>query len=121
MLNMTDEQRYSAVLKELGAVLADKNTTISCQKWEIDNLKEKLAAAEAELAEDAKAFHDLAQKAIEKNRNVAALREISAKIWDSVTSGSINISTLDPADYDELNTAHEEICAILAKLEGGAA
>ena len=45
---MTDEQRYSAVLKELGEVLQDKNTTISCQKWQIDQLKEKLAAAEKE-------------------------------------------------------------------------
>lgn len=48
MLHMTDEQRYSAVLKELGEVLQDKNTTISCQKWQIDQLKEKLAAAENE-------------------------------------------------------------------------
>ena len=48
MLQMTDEQRYSAVLKELGAALQEKNTTISCQKWEIDQLKEKLEAAEAE-------------------------------------------------------------------------
>lgn len=45
---MTDEQKYSAVLKELGEVLKDKNTTISCQKWQIDQLKEKLAAAEDE-------------------------------------------------------------------------
>lgn len=45
---MTDEQRYSAVLKELGEVLQEKNTTISCQKWQIDGLKEKLAAAEKE-------------------------------------------------------------------------
>lgn len=45
---MTDEQRYSAVLKELGEVLQEKNTTISCQKWQIDELKAKLAAAEAE-------------------------------------------------------------------------
>lgn len=45
---MTDEQRYSAVLKELGEVLQHKNTTISCQKWQIDQLKEKLAAAEEE-------------------------------------------------------------------------
>lgn len=48
---MTDEQRYSAVLKELGEVLQSKNTTISCQKWQIDQLKEKLAAAEEERAE----------------------------------------------------------------------
>lgn len=45
---MTDEQRYNAVLKELGEVLQSKNTTISCQKWQIDQLKEKLAKAEAE-------------------------------------------------------------------------
>lgn len=45
---MTDEQRYSAVLKELGEVLQSKNTTISCQKWQIDQLTEKLEAAEAE-------------------------------------------------------------------------
>ncbi len=43
---MTDEQRYSAVLKELGEVLQEKNTTISCQKWQIDGLKEKLKEAE---------------------------------------------------------------------------
>ena len=48
MLIMTDEQRYSAVLKELGEVLQHKNTTISCQKWQIDQLKEKLEAAEVE-------------------------------------------------------------------------
>lgn len=47
-MKMTDEQRYSAVLKELGEVLASKNTTISCQSWQIDELKAKLAAAEAE-------------------------------------------------------------------------
>lgn len=45
---MTDEQKYNAVLKELGKVLQDKNTTISCQRWQIDELKEKLAAAEHE-------------------------------------------------------------------------
>ena len=48
MLQMTDEQRYSAVLKQLGEVLQEKNTTISCQKWQIDQLKEKLEAAEKE-------------------------------------------------------------------------
>ena len=45
---MTDEQRYSAVLRELGEVLQEKNTTISCQAWQIDELKAKLEAAEAE-------------------------------------------------------------------------
>lgn len=45
---MTDEQKYNAVLKELGELLQNKNTTISCQSWQIDQLKEKLAAAEEE-------------------------------------------------------------------------
>ena len=46
---MTDNEKYNALLKELGELLQTKNTTISCQKWQIDNLKEKLAAAEKEL------------------------------------------------------------------------
>lgn len=45
---MTNEQKYSAVLKELGAVLEDKNATITCQRWEIDELKAKLKAVEAD-------------------------------------------------------------------------
>jgi FtsZ-binding cell division protein ZapB len=48
MVKMTDEQRYSAVLKELGEVLQGKNTTISCLRWQIDEMKAKLEAAEAE-------------------------------------------------------------------------
>lgn len=46
MVTMTDEQKYNAVLKELGEVLQSKNTTISCQQWQIDELKAKLEAAE---------------------------------------------------------------------------
>ena len=45
---MTSEEKYSEVLKELGALLADKNATISSQRWQIAQLKEKLKAAEAE-------------------------------------------------------------------------
>lgn len=56
MLVMTDEQKYSVVLKELGELLQDKNTTISCQKWQIDQLKEKLAAAEKQMDDDAHAI-----------------------------------------------------------------
>lgn len=44
-----DEKKYNAVLKELGDVLEKKNAAINVQKWEIEELKEKLAAAEAEL------------------------------------------------------------------------
>lgn len=45
---MTTEQKYSAVIKELGALLESKNQTISCQAWQINDLKEKLEAAEVE-------------------------------------------------------------------------
>ena len=45
-----DEKKYNAVLKELGDVLEKKNAAINVQKWEIEELKEKLSAAEAELA-----------------------------------------------------------------------
>lgn len=45
---MTNEQKYSALLRELGEVLQDKNTTISCQRWQIEELEKKLAAAEEE-------------------------------------------------------------------------
>lgn len=48
---MTDEQKYAEVLKELGALLADKNLTICCDKYRIQQLEEKLKAAEAELQE----------------------------------------------------------------------
>ncbi len=50
---MTSEQKYSAVLKELGELLESKNTTISCQKWQIDQLKEKLAEAEKQMTDNA--------------------------------------------------------------------
>lgn len=46
---MTNEQKYSAVLKELGAVLEDKNATITCQRWEIKELKAKLTDTEQKL------------------------------------------------------------------------
>ena len=50
---MTDEQKYSAVLKELGELLQSKNTTIQVQSWQIDSLKKQLAVAEAERDADA--------------------------------------------------------------------
>ncbi len=46
---MTDNEKYSAVLKELGELLQSKNNTILWQNLQIDDLKEKLAAAENEL------------------------------------------------------------------------
>lgn len=116
MVTMTDEQKYDAVLKELGAVLAEKNTTISCQKWQIDELKEKLEAAEAELREDTKAFDAIMKKAIANNEHIAALYAISARLCESV-----NLAALEPDDFDKVVSAQNEIRDILCKLEGGAA
>ena len=45
---MTNEQKYSELLREIGALLADKNTTISCQRYQIDELEQRLKMAEAE-------------------------------------------------------------------------
>lgn len=45
---MTNEQKYSALLRELGEVLQGKNMTIDCQRWQIEELEKKLAAAEEE-------------------------------------------------------------------------
>lgn len=80
---MTDEQRYSAVLKELGEVLQEKNTTISCQKWQIDNLKEKLEAAEME--RDAATAHAAALKQTQLDSvAIAELRKINEKLREAV-------------------------------------
>jgi len=69
---MTDEQKYAEVLKELGALLADKNGTIDYLQCRVVNLEEKLKAAEAELADtkeelvtSAKMYVDLAQRTAE--------------------------------------------------------
>lgn len=48
---MTDEQKYSEVLKALGEVLAENSTTISTQSWQINRLKERLAEAEKAIEE----------------------------------------------------------------------
>ena len=45
---MTNEMKYNELLMEIGALLADKNTTISCQRYQIDQLTERLKMAEAE-------------------------------------------------------------------------
>lgn len=45
----SDELNYGAVLKALGRVLQEKDTTICCQKLQIEQLEERLAAADQEL------------------------------------------------------------------------
>lgn len=45
---MTNEQKLNELLKELGALLADKNTTIECQRYQIDLLEKRVRKAEDE-------------------------------------------------------------------------
>lgn len=101
---MTDEQKYSAVLKELGEVLQDKSTTISCQRWQIDQLQEKLAAAEKEIC--VKVARD------------AVFREINAALLacvDLETGKIVNAEMLRALQQNIANALHME------KEEGGAA
>lgn len=44
----TTEQKYTTLLQEIGELLDSKNTSIMCLQYEVDDLKEKLAAAESE-------------------------------------------------------------------------
>ena len=48
---MTDEQRYSAVLKSLGELLEAQRDTINIQEYRIEDLLKKLETAEKKLAE----------------------------------------------------------------------
>lgn len=74
---MTSEQKYGEVLKELGALLADKNCTISNQRWQIDQLKEKLAKAEQERDDAAQARDELQEiAAMQQQRLLDATCEI---------------------------------------------
>ena len=46
-----EQEKYETLLSELAEVLKQKNTTILLQKYEIEELKKKLEAAEKEAAE----------------------------------------------------------------------
>ena len=48
---MTDEQRYSAVLKSLGELLEAQRDTINIQEYRIGELVKKLETAEKKLKE----------------------------------------------------------------------
>ena len=48
---MTDEQRYSAVLKSLGELLEAQRDTINIQEYRIEELLKKLETAEKKLKE----------------------------------------------------------------------
>lgn len=113
---MTDEQKYAAVLRELGDVLASKNTTISCQSWQIDQLKEKLAAAEAERDDT---LHDL--KEAEKHIDEASVAFAQLRAINMVLRKCVNVEARAVIDFDGLFDLQADIQAALQLLEGGAA
>lgn len=113
---MNDEQRYNAVLKELGEVLQSKNTTICCQQWQIDNLKGKLAAAEKERDEAIGESVDAANDAMAASEAFAQLRSINKALRKCVdlTNGIV-------LDIDGLVELQTDIQEALQQAEGGAA
>lgn len=46
---MTNEEKYTELLKELAELLKSKNDKITLQEWEINSLKNKLAGAEKQI------------------------------------------------------------------------
>ena len=48
---MTNEQKYEAIINALGEALVEKNDALYLKDYDIKNLKEKLEAAEKEIAE----------------------------------------------------------------------
>lgn len=123
MLKMTDEQRYDAVLKELGEVLQCKNTTIRCQSWQIDNLKEALAAAEKERDEARSNVIGVGTEVrkvgnemvlVLNNDAVVALRAINAELRE------ICIEYGCSSCASELKALQKAIASVLP-IEGGAA
>lgn len=46
---MTNEQKYTELLKEIGEIIKSKNDTIALQKWQLSTLEEKLAEAKKEI------------------------------------------------------------------------
>lgn len=111
---MTDEQKYNAVLKELGEMLQSKNTTISCQKWQIDQLKEKLAAAEKE--------RDAAQERNNKDAVLLLDREAINTLINinAVLRECYNDIAGDIGKVTELEAAQSVLASIFC-MKGGAA
>lgn len=48
---MTDDQKYSEILKELGELISQKNMYIATREFQIENLKRQLEVAENKIKE----------------------------------------------------------------------
>ena len=56
---MTDEQRYSAVIKSLGEIIEAQRDTINIQEYRIEELLKKLETAEKKLKEIEALYYNL--------------------------------------------------------------
>ena len=97
---MTTREKYSELLESIGEMLQKKNTDIYFYKIKIEQLEEKLKAAE----EQAKAGVV----------RTAMIRELNAAIWEC-----INIDTRQITDIDRLLALQKTIADAI--LTGGAA
>lgn len=48
---MTNEERYNALLMELAQLITEKNNSLALLEWQLENLKQQLAEAEALIEE----------------------------------------------------------------------
>jgi len=48
---MTNEQKYTELLKEIACIIKQKNETIALQEWQLSNMKAKLESAENKISE----------------------------------------------------------------------
>ena len=120
MVTMNDEQKYSAVLKELGEVLQDKNTTITCQRWQIDQLKEKLKAAEAERDETQQECVEAEAHLVDAETSIA---EVTARLRriNVALRKCVNVEARAVIDFDGLFDLQADIQAAVQQLEHGGA
>lgn len=56
---MQTEEKYAALLQELGEVIASKNNRMMMMSFELDTLRKRLAEAEQHLAEAKAKIDDL--------------------------------------------------------------
>ena len=115
-MQLTDEQKYNAVLKELGEVLTSKNTTINCQRWQIDQLKEKLKAAEAERDRTLQDIADVAAHRVCDLDAVEQLRSVNKALRKCV-----NMENKTIVDFEGLLDLQQYIQTALQVLETGGA
>lgn len=114
---MTNEMKYSELLKEIGALLADKNTTISCQRYQIDELSQRLKMAEAE-RDEAVAKNASEKHLLLDSEAINALRSVNETLRECYNSMTENGGC---AAYVETLEIAQLVLSSVLPIEGGAA